>query len=69
VNRAQLAALVGQAAAGPREFAAGWIEGRTRYRNARGRQVLPSWFGPRTTGRAASQAAVAFYRSLDGQDA
>ncbi len=62
-----LAAIGGHLAGAPRDFAAGWLEGRTRYRNAADkRQVGNSWFDPQTVGRAASQAAVAFYQALDG---
>ena len=53
----------------PREFGAGWIEGRWRYNQAAGAAPFPpSWFEPGSVGRAASQAAIAFYLSRDGRD-
>lgn len=52
---------------GGREFAAGWIEGRWRY-GQDPHNPPPGWFPAKTRGRAASQAAVAFYRAMDGLD-
>ena len=66
MNVRVLQAIVTQLADKPREFAAGWIEGKTRYaRGAGSRAYGPSWFDAGTVGRAASQAAIAFYVSLD----
>ncbi len=64
-----LAAIGGQLAGAPRDFAAGWLDGRTRYRNAADkRRPANSWFDRGTLGYAASCAAVAFYQALDGYD-
>jgi hypothetical protein len=67
---AAFAGQAGQYVEGGREFARGWIEGRSRYQLATrtGAQLGRSWFDDRTTGRAASAAAVAFYRALAGED-
>lgn len=51
---------------GPREFAAGWIEGRNRFQRRAGDTIPNSWFDRQTVGRAASQAAVAFYLERSG---
>lgn len=52
-----------------RQFCAGWIEGRTRYQLARDRFAIPgSLFAARSVERAASDAAVTFYCSIDGAD-
>lgn len=67
MNVKALGAIVSSLAEQPREFGAGWIEGRWRYHQAAGSRAFPrSWFAPGTVGRAASQAAVAYYVSLDG---
>jgi hypothetical protein len=61
--------LAAVAAVSGRDFLRGWIEGRSRFRQAATPgDIRPSWFDRRTLGRAASNAAVAFYLALDGDD-
>lgn len=60
LDLARLAPLIEK----PREFAAGWIEGRNRYSRRQAAEIPRSWFDPRTIGRAASDAAVAYYLAL-----
>jgi hypothetical protein len=61
-----LAGLLGVSAG---DFIAGWIEGRTRYQLAPHKDVIAgSTLPPRSVGRAASQAAVAYYEALDERE-
>lgn len=49
-----------------RDFASGWMEGRTRYQGAQDKRVIPgSFFKAGSVAFAASQAAVGFYEGLE----
>lgn len=66
MNTRLLAAVAGIARSTAGEYLAGWAEGRTRYQLAGDKSVIaPSRFPRRSAARAASQAAVAFYATLD----
>lgn len=66
MNANVIRAVVTHLGVAPREFAAGWLEGRTRYMLAPHKDVIAgSIFARGSTGFAASQAAVAFHQGLD----
>lgn len=66
MNPRVVRAIIGGLADRPREFLAGWMEGRTRYMLAASKDVISATIFERGSMRyAASQAAVAFHQALD----
>lgn len=66
MNVQVLRGVIAQLVASPRDFLAGWMEGRHRFVLASCKDVIDASIFPRGSVHfAASQAAVAFYQALD----
>lgn len=65
MNMSVLRSVMGGLASRPRDFMAGWMEGKTRYDLAQSKDVIAGSMMPRGSIMfAASQAAVAFHQAL-----